>query len=440
MSQVVTLKKNLLNTKDMEKWMLRIKEDIIRYRKVENSEELKAFRALQSIVETKAFQDNKQYLLKRKYRQTDEYKQTRRFHILRHYTPRVIGYLLYARNTDLHDYIEFTHTDAYSLLQDKEAISASATLQKYKRIGNSFAWKRYQKLEQSNEVQEYLALRDIIETDDFQQRKAFWSNPKRWYTTPESQQDAQYTALKQSDDIRFFMAQNPAQIAEWERYKLSMNEDFEGTTWQNGQWDAGFYYANPNLKTDHSYDNEQQANHQGKNTSVDNSTLRIETRKEKATASAWHPVKGFIQKTYHYTGDILQAGQHFQQAEGVFMAKVRFSGKTHAAVFLGTGTRLPLLSLIQWNGKSMGVGMGTEKGVARTEIGNLKPNKWMIYSVVIQKKDIVWYINDQEVMRQPNTLNGDSFYPAITTFLPQQAKAGVGKVEVDWVKVYTVDF
>ena len=66
MNQVVTLQKHLLPTKEMEKWMARIVEDIARYRRVEQSAELKEFRELQQIVETAAFQEKKHILLTRK--------------------------------------------------------------------------------------------------------------------------------------------------------------------------------------------------------------------------------------------------------------------------------------------------------------------------------------------------------------------------------------
>lgn len=439
MNQSVTLKRDLRATGDMEKRMSRIKEDVVRYRRVEQSEELREFRSLQAIVETKEFQDRKHYLLTRKYRHTDEFKQLRRFYILRNHSPRVHGYLLHQHNSSLCEYLVFSETEEYVQLQDTEAVEGSPVLRKYKRIERSFVLRSYRRCEQSKDVQEYLALRALIATKDFQERRAFWRNAKRWYTTPESQQDARYTALKESDDIRFFLAQNAEQIAEWERYHLAMSDDFEGTTWQNGRWDAGFFYNNPNLKADHSYVNEQQANNHGKNASVHDSVLRVETRKEKATASAWHPTKGFIEQAYQYTGDVLQAGQHFQQAEGLFMAKVRFRGKTHAAAYIGTGTRLPLISLAQWNGKKVSVGMATGKDAVRMEVEGKNPSKWLIYSVLLTKKDIVWYINNQEVMRRPNTFNGTLFYPAVATFLPSGAAAGTGSVEVDWVRAYTID-
>ena len=310
----------------------------------------------------------------------------------------------------------------------------------YKMIDHSLTLRNYRRCEATDAVKEYKALLAETSTEDFQTRRAFWSNSKRWYTTPESQQDARYTELKETEDIRFFLAQDPKQIVEWERYKLTMNDDFALSNWQNGNWAAGFYYSNPNLKTDHSYVNEQQANNHGKNVQVQDSVLSVEVRKEEATASAWHPVKGFVPQDFHYTGDVVQTGKKFQQTEGLFMAKVRFSGGANAAMYLGAGERLPIITLAQWNGKQVAAGVrnnnGKETAGKQELLQGAKAGNWLIYSVMVTEKEIAWYVNNQEVMRVPNTTNGIAFYPAIAAYLPDQTKPAVGKVEVDWVKAY----
>lgn len=440
MNQVVTLPKDILSTKEMEMWMVRIVEDIARYRRVEQSAELKEFRELQEVVETAAFQEKKHILLTRKYWDTEEFKKLARLHVLRNHAPAVHGYMLYNVNENLRNYLAFAESEDYQKLQDKEAVKASPELRRYKMIDRSLTLRNYRKCEATDAVKEYKALVEETATEDFQTRRAFWSNSKRWYTTPESQQDARYMELKETEDIQFFLAQDPKQIAEWERYKQTLDDDFAQSNWQDGNWAAGFYYANPNLKTDHSYVNEQQANNHGKNVSVQDSVLSVEVRKEEATASAWHPVKGFIPQAFHYTGDVVQTGKKFQQAEGLFMAKVRFQGGANGAVYLGTGERLPLITLAQWNGKQVAVGVRTAKGTEtagkQVVLQGVQAGKWLIFSVMITAKEIAWYVNNQEVMRVPNTTKEAAFYPAVAAYLPDQAKPAAGKVEVDWVKAY----
>lgn len=442
MNQVVTLQTNLLQTKEMEKWMARIREDIARYHRVEQSAELQEFLALQQTVETAAFQEKKHILLTRKYWDTEEFKKLARLHVLRNHVPAVHGYLLYHVNENLRNYLVFAESEEYLKLQDKEAVNASPELRRYKMIDRSITLRNYRKCEASEAVKEYLSLVEETATEDFQTRRAFWANSKRWYTTPESQQDARYTELKETEDIQFYLSQDPKQIVEWERYQQTWNDDFELSNWQNTQWEVGFFYNNPNLKTDHSYVNEQQANNHGKNVRVQDSVLNVEVRKEEATASAWHPVKGFVPHAFHYTGDVVQTGKKFRQATGIFMAKVRFQGGANGGAYLGSGERLPIITLAQWNGKEVSMGICTkgEQGKVHEErivLQEVKEGNWLIYSVKVSEEGITWYVNNQEVLRLPNTLNGVPLYPAVAAYLPDQAQAGTGKVEVDWVKAYT---
>ena len=122
------------------------------------------------------------------------------------------------------------------------------------------------------------------------------------------------------------------------------------------------------------------------------------------------------------------------------MAKVRFSGGANAAMYLGAGERLPIITLAQWNGKQVAAGVRTNNGKEtagkQVLLQGAKAGNWLIYSVMVTEKEIVWYVNNQEVMRVPNTTNGIAFYPAIAAYLPDQTKPAVGKVEVDWVKAY----
>ena len=145
-------------------------------------------------------------------------------------------------------------------------------------------------------------------------------------------------------------------------------------------------------------------------------------------------------QAFHYTGDVVQTGKKFQQTEGLFMAKVRFSGGANAAMYLGAGERLPIITLAQWNGKQVAVGVRTAKGTEtageQVLLQGVQAGKWLIYSVMITAKEIAWYVNTQEVMRVPNTMKDVAFYPAVAAYLPDQAKAAEGKVEVDWVKAY----
>ena len=97
--------------------MARILEDVARYRRVEQSAELKEFCELQKVVETAAFQEKKHILLTRKYWDTEEFKKLARLHVLRNHAPAVHGYLLYHVNETLRNYLAFAESEDYPKLQ-----------------------------------------------------------------------------------------------------------------------------------------------------------------------------------------------------------------------------------------------------------------------------------------------------------------------------------
>ena len=429
------LKSDTLSTAKFEQHIAQVKETIVRYRQVEQSPELQEFLALQKVVKSPEFQENKKYLLTRKYSDTEESKTTSRFRRLR-IAPIVHAYYLILAYPNVKEYLEFAKSDRYALLADPQAVKQSSELKKFRFIDRSYTLRNFRRYEKSKEVQEYLRLRVVVKDEEFKKRNAFWSNSRRWYTTDESRQDARYEALKAQADIRFFLSQDPKQIAAWEQYRTLYAEEFDLANLQQTAWKAGFYYDNPNLKTDHSYTNEQQAYNHGKNSLVQNSALVVDTKKEQTTASAWHSVKGFVQQAFAWTGDVLQTGAAFRAEEGLFMAKVRVSGAAHAAVYLAAGERLPIVKLAQWDGHNFSVGVRTQSKEDTMRIQGVRPSQWYVFAVRISSGEIVWYVNNQEVLRLPNTLAGASLYPAVAEYLPQGVTAGTGKVEIDWLRVY----
>lgn len=431
MNQQTSLKSDTLSTSKFEQRMEQIKTDIQRYRSIEQSEELKEFQALREVVETKEFQDNKNYLLHRKYRDTDEYKKMSRYRRLK-LSPLVLRYRWIRTYPNFKEYLAFAQSERYAELKDKAAVAASSELRTYKWIDRSLTLKDYRYCEKSAATKEFLSLREIVHTEEFIKSNAFWADPKRWYTTEESKQDARYQSLKESDDIRFYLSQDANQIALWESYKTLFDDECEQTT----AWKAGFYYDNKSLKTDHSYCNEQQANNHGKNVSVAGSILSVETKNETVSASAWHSTKGFITKDFAWTGDTIQTAEAFQSKTGVFLAKVRVSGIGSAAVYLATGERQPVLKLMQWDGRQVSAGIRTAKDEATVTIDGLKAGQWYVYGVQITDSEVVWSVNGQEILRIKNNLGSKTFYPAIAEFLPENLPAGKGQVDVDWVRVY----
>ncbi len=434
MKHVTQLKAETLTTKQMEDRIHQVSTDIRRYRDIEHSAELAEFLDLKKIVETKEFQDYKQELLTTKYKDREEYKQLTAYNRAKR-SHHVRWYHIYRGWSKVQEYVHFAETSDFAKLRDPEAVKADPRLKRMAILGKSFAVKRYLVHQNSEQVKEYYRLGEIVNTQEFRTRDHFWKNPKRWYTTLQSQQDGKYNALKESQNIKFFLSQDPKKIAEYESYQEIFADACQWNRMQDSQWKAGFFYENKKLKSNHSYANEEAAMNGGRNVSCTREgRMAVAVKAEHLTAPAWDAKKGFIMKDFDYTGDVIQTAEDFRAAEGMFQVKASFTGKANGAICLLSEKRLPILRIAQWDGAKVTVGVTFDKFEEQTVVEGLKDGQEYVFTVIITKEDITWYVNNQEVARTANKL-GTKLFLSVIAFLPEGVKA-TGTTSIDWIKVY----
>ena len=355
----------MLNTKQFEQWLQEQAQIAVRYRKIEKSDLLAEYNTLKEVVESAEFQAKKTRLITTRYADTQEGGTMALYNSLKWNTSVIL----------------------YNLLK-KEAYKEKA------------------------EVAQYLALAEQIQTPAFQEANAFWKNPKRWLTTPESQQEKRYNELVKHADIVFFFQHTAQEIAELEAYKMVWAAEFE--TQMSGAWQTGFLYPSKEFKADHSHVGEGQAYVQGRNTQVANRMLTISTKKEKTTAAAWHPTKGMIMHEFAYTSDVWHTAEAVAPKSGVLQAKVRLAGKAKHVLCLTKANAKKALHLLPAD----------------------KQVKDAIYTLVWNEKEVINYVNNVEVSRSQNPLAGEALHLLMRSYLPENVKA-TGKMDIDWVRVYT---
>ena len=354
------------STKAFEQWLKEQGEIIARYRQVEKSAMLAEYNTLKEVVESADFQTKKKELTTTRYADTQEGKTMATYKSLKWNMTVIL----------------------YNLLKKE-------------------AWK------EKAEVVEYLTLSEQIQDPEFQKANAFWKNAKRWFTTPESQQEKRYNELAKHTDIVFFLAHDEKKIAELESYKTVWTDEFDGVKLSD-TWQTGFLYPSKELKANHSHVSEQQAYMQGKNTSVSGNVLRIKTQKQQATAAAWHPTKGMVMHDFAYTSDIWHTTEAVAPAAGVLQAKVRYSGKAKHMLCLTTANAqktLPILSNQPMKGD-------------------------IIYTLVWNENEVVSYVNDQEVKREKNVLAGKAMHLLVRSYIPENQNANASQLDIDWIRIY----
>ena len=370
----------ITSTEKFEQQQLAFQQSIKNYFEFEKSPKLEEYKRLHEIVNSKQFQEKKTLFTKRKYKDSDEYK----------------------------------------------------TLAKFNKLENNKSRQKNESLEK-----EYNALKVQVSSSEFVKANNFWKNPKRWLESEEYATEKQYTDLITNPEFAAFLKQDAKEMEKYRDRQETFLDSFNNKEANNSKWTAGFYYEKPLLIGDFSYANELQANNGGKNVSISNGTFKLATKQQKTTARTWHPTKGFIEKQFDYTADVMQTGKNFTQKHGEFQVKLRANGQPHHAFWLGSGKQVPYVQLVQVHGKKIIVGTIDSKGnKSSVTVKGLKPSDYLIYTLTWNNKELIWKINNFEIFRTTNGIPSNEMYLGVNSYLPDTERGGEGSLEIDWVKVF----
>lgn len=407
-----------------------------RYAEVEKSVELAEYTQLFHVVKSAIFKENKKILQNRKYKDTEEYQNSRKFHKLQN-SPAIQLYYHILDSAELNQFLDFKSTPEYIEIGDKKKVKASENLKKMKHFENSKTYKTYVRFHNSYIIAEFENLKAKVVTPEFKKENEFWANEKRWHSTPEYAQEQRFYELAKNPDIVFFENEKPERFEKYRALKISFQDEFQWNTLDKSHWNFGFHYKSTELIGDHSFANEKQANNSGKNIAVEEGILKIATKHEKVTARAWHTEKGFIEKEFHFTSDVLQTADKFRQKQGVFRAKIRCTGNHHHAFWLGSDAKLPLINIFHSTGKYITLGNTNKNLVDGIKITGINPGQFFIYTLVWSEKELIWMINNLEVYRTASNIPKEDMYLAFNSFITEKQHGSSGTLEVDWVRVYT---
>jgi len=425
----------LQSTDKMERRILADEQRIARYRQVEKTDELKEFLELKKVVESKEFQQNKYNLTHTDYKSTPTHNTISTYKKLLN-DKQLQMFLEMEKSQRLKDYLAFRNSENYIKLKSPNEVRNSLELKQMADFEKSDEYKSYLSYRDSKLPKQFKELSAEVATDEFKKQHAFWSNPNRWKTTDEYQQEVRYKQLAANSDIIFYMQQDAAEIERMEKLHATFTDECDWLKLSDSQWRAGFAYNNPKLLKQHSFANEKQANNGGKNVGALDGKIQLFTKQEKVTAPAWDPKKGFISKDFEYTSDIIQTADSFRQKEGVFMAKIRVEGDIHHAFWLGSGERLPIISIFHYNGKNITMGNYTKNGFDGTVVRGISARKYFIYSLRWTDRELIWYVNNVEVHRTTKNIPSEKLFLALSSFIDENQRGAEGLLSVAWVRVY----
>ncbi len=385
------VRRQLLTTAKFEESLNRVRTNAERYRRVEKTDKLKEFLAIEKQVNAIDFQNKKKEIADKQYADTPEAK---------------------------------SMAEYKSLLKDKY-------VRLYLKKGTE---------EGRVSVQRYLALKAEVETPEFQDRHAFWANKDRWITTEEGKMEAKYNALKADEDIAFYVATDVHSVERYEAYEIAFEDDFKWNGLSNSDWKPGFIYPSKDFVSVHSYTNEKQAFNNGKNIETNESILKILTRKEEADGAAWDAKNGMVTKHFAYTSDAIYTDKVEIEEGSIVQVKARCRGLLNHGIYMRSKKHIPFISLFDYTGFRLFCGVKdsikTDKNLKMLD--GLQPIPYTIFTVSWQKDEIAWFVNNLEVYRTKNLIpEGEKLYLHMYSFIFENARhEGEGELDVDWIRVF----
>ena len=418
------------STDAFEKTIYDMQERVKRWRQIEKSPELAEYQELKKKVENSDFQERKNELANRKYKDTDEGKKMKMLDRLRS-SLSMRGYQYALENENFQSFLKYRDSEAF---QNKEDNSISASERRmYNMIFRSAFYKNYRKVLNSPELKQLQELEKETATEDFKQRNALWADEKRWQHSEEYKIEKRYLELANSEDIKFFFESRKEKIDWAELFRPSFDDDMSSSK----NWKPGYGYANPAMKDGHSRTSERQAYNNGKNTFHAEGRMDIETREESKKAVAWDEKKGFVEHVFEYTSDVMNTKEAFAQESGLFMAKVRTQGIGHHFFGLTTGKQgSPMVALYHYNGSTHQMGYVDGAKTRMVDLTGVLRSMYHVYTFRWTKNELIWFVNDMEVLRLPNRLPKEAMFFLAQSWLPMAEKGGEGKLKVQWARVY----
>ena len=422
----------MLSTDAFEKTIHDMQERVKRWRAIEKSPELAEYRELKKKVESTEFQEKKNELINRKYKDTQEGRKMMEYEEL-YNSSSIRRYRRALKDEEFQAFLAFRESEDFHKIKSFKAVLTDSTIRKYNMLYYSSYYKNYLKVLNSSELRRLEELENEVHKEDFQKRHALWADPKRWQHSEENKAYERYQELANSEDIKFYFESREEKIDWAALFRPTFDDDMSSSK----NWKPGFGYANPAMKDGHSRTSERQAYNAGKNAFFVEGRMDIETREESKKAVAWDEKKGFTEHVFDYTSDVMNTKDFFAQESGMFMAKVRSQGAGHHFFGLSTGKmNNPMIALYHYNGKNHQMGLVNGSKTEMADLTGMLRSMYYVYTFRWTKNELIWYVNNLEILRLPNRLPKEAMFYFAQSWLPMAEKGGEGKLKVQWARAY----
>jgi beta-glucanase (GH16 family) len=409
-------------SKEKEYLHLKKQREIQRYYKLKDSIELKDFlefdrsydikhfHTLENLVQSEEFARLKKELGRKKFRQTPEYQ-------------KFLEYIALKKSKRIRDYFAFKGSKDYvnfTLLIGSEKTASFEQLEKYIRS------------EEFKKVKEYMIL----------------PGRKKLEMSDEFKMEQKYLELKKSEKFKwYFNTRDSKKFDLIKPWKLTFSDEFEAHALDKKKWLTRYFWGEALLHDSYVNEGELQFYPEDQNIQIDNSMLKITTRRQKYSGKKWNPGIGFYPHDFEYTAGIINSGGKFRQQYGLFEAKIRFNlnHPVSHAFWMISDLMLPHIDIARATQKiKVGNFFGNPnvKGGVDKRTASLSRSRYgsdfQIFSLEWTQDKLVWKINGVTLYTSTQGVPQVPMYVNISSALYQEVNGSglPAELDVDWVRCY----
>lgn len=468
-------------TEAIEKERLQRWNDFQTYQEVEKSADLKTYLALKEKVESKPFLENKRTIESLRFKGSPEEKMLVSFqklsrnkkidayfttagspHLERYESILKSGVL--KRLDELEKFVKGGHykaafkafrlrkkrdkafdgvweqTEDFAKKKEYDELSGSADVIFAKSFARSKAFKNYQAIHDSAFLNQFVSLKNEVESEKFITRKAYLENLKRFEETNDFQELKRFEELDRNAGIQLYMKYNDTDAFRFYRKWLpTFHENFASI--DKNIWKFITPLAEKGPGKNFSIRHQLHCANHSDNFKFENSILTLETQKENTEGLYWDSQFGFVPRKFSYTSGIVHTLDGFMQQYGMFEIKVKSSkvkGVVSSISLVSEDEEICIRLYSSTNGHAQGGLVTTNHQNKHFEAVHLKMpfRGYLIIELHWTRDKLEWKVNERSmgtistnVPHVPLGLRIESEVLRETNNLPH-------RLDIDWIKCY----
>ncbi|GHV65135.1 hypothetical protein FACS1894199_05060 [Bacteroidia bacterium] len=457
--------KKIKKTHKVEALRDAFREDYDLLLRVGKSYELTRFQELDDYVNDTQFVANRRQIEELSYKRSPERSNEKRFKKLLK-NRKLRTYFKVRDSATLRNYLTFKESELYQEYAKLKSVVLSQRSFDKKSQVEEFG--RFKKLHKSREVQDALyyekdskyrtylvvsgtglsnefdKLSKLVQSNEFQEKKAYLLNKKRYLTTEDYKLFCEYVELKNNKDlIRYFALIADSHFMDMTKWKPVFSDEFDAAPLDTSKWLTKYAIGEKLLKDTYAVGNDVHL-FIGENVELLDSRAKLSFKKEQIVGKYWNTQIGIVERSFDYTSGMLNSAASFQVTYGKFEAKIKIAHSAVKQTFWMKGDD-DNYQVVILESSNEGLFAGTVYRSDNAIVNNIQRldsvklyNGDYIFTFEWTKEKMEWRINDTVVKELSENIPKIPMYIGFSLSSLKKVSSGhlPAEMEIDWVRCY----